>query len=877
MSISKLHTLEKLLTAGIDIPENESDNGFTRYPIAGIIIPRIQRPYAQGRRDKNIHDIRRDFVENLLSVVSSDFECSLELSFIFGSLQRVKWATSKDNNKALELLDGQQRLTTLFLLHWYLFMKECPQNLPEWLSRFRYETRDTSTAFLLKITDKSSAINLNEKDKNTSKALKPSEAIRRLIWYNNDFRCDTTVVSMLRMLDEIDSQYKLLETAGRTHENSLHKNLYRIQFYIRLLMGFDMPDLLFIKMNSRGLPLIPFENFKADVMKYMEKTKAYEENVELINGKLAPFHFYFAAEIDTKWVYLFWNRPSVPTKGAIIELDDKRTGARFFRFFNRMLFTKLAIDYAETEDSVEKEKLQAACDFFRSVAETSMDEHLTDWSTQYIPAITRWTGEKDYFRECSKVLNLLCDHYEGGINLRNEIQKAPFFETSRFEVYSKSKEVNGNFTYVHRLVFSVITDYILNTCIDTAFTDPIVTKNLRRLIRVLHNVVENTEIDNKNILDLIKAFHKIIISEEAQSGNFYAALANYDGKFEWIKTESDKAKDIIIDERFESVMTLGEEHPILRGRLTPIYIPGQMTVKQLSERVQEFYRIFPIDEDGICKGIAAEYAKSDSHLLIRAMISYLSDWEKLNGAYVTERGYIVSQGKRENSKYLSNLLFGKGQVERLFQQYFNESFGNKDFESFLKDIITGSNTLDIANDGTRDIYNRLVTDTTSYKLYNWILSREEVRKDKEPVIRWLRDAGILNYDNTNFDRLVLTTPRRFVIPDIIAMTGAFHDDKNQEGHVDRFGEYYAYDVILKKKVVTKTGHSVSIKATFYPNGWCKVHVKSALREIHNALEANREKNESVWEHSYRESNAVETIAEKINKWTEILEQICVPS
>lgn len=874
MSTSKLHTLEKLLKEGIDIPTDGMEEGFKRYPIAGIIIPRIQRPYAQGRSAKNIADIRRDFVENLLITVSSKEECSLELSFIFGSLQRVNWNDAKGNNEALELLDGQQRLTTLFLLHWYLYKKECPNNLPDWLSRFRYETRDTSTAFLLKITDQFSSLNLNEIDKKTSQSIKPSEVIKKQIWYNNDFRCDTTVVSMLRMLDEIDFQYKSLEITSKTHEHSLHKNLGRIQFYIRLLLGFNMPDLLFIKMNSRGLPLIPFENFKAAVMKYMENTKAYEDKVVLNNGETAPFHFNFAADIDNKWVYLFWNRPAIPSNGSIIELNDKRTGARFFRFFNRMLFTKLAIDYSETEDSLEKEKLQAACDFFRTVAETSMDEHLTDWTTQYIPAISRWKGEKDYFRECSKVLNVLCANYGSGIKLRNEIQKAPFIETSKFEIYSKSKDANGDFTYAHRLVFSVIIDYLLHVPEDVSLTSIAIKNDIRRLIRVMHNVVEHTNrIDNENILDLIKAFHKIIISEDMQSGNFYKALANYNGNFEWLKAEADKAKDIILDEKFESVMRYAEEHPILRGRLTPIYSPGVMTVEQLSKRVAEFYRIFPVDENRICRGIAAEYGKNDSHLLIRAMISCLSDWEKINGSYITERGYIIYQGKPENSKYLSNLLFGKGKAESLFVQYFNEAFEKKDLESFLNDIIKGIDLLDIVDDGTRDVYRRLVTDSDSYKLYNWIKSRENVRKDKEPVIRWLRDAGVLNYDNTSYDRLVLTTPRRTVIPNIIAMTGAVLSDKNQEGHVDRFGEYFAYDVVIEKSLVTESGTKVSVKATFYPNGWCKVYVKSSLQQIHNLLDASIQNDESVWNHSYCDSNSAELISKKINEWAEILKKV----
>ncbi len=873
MSISNLHTLERILSVGIDIPADDSENEFNRYPIAGILIPRIQRPYAQGRRDKNVYDIRRDFVENLLYALVSEEVRSVELSFIFGSLQKVNWDDPRGSDQALELLDGQQRLTTLFLLHWYLYKKECPNDMPDWLSRFRYETRDSSTTFLSKITAKTSGIDLNELvedvEAKSSRIIKPSEAITRLIWFNNDFRCDTTVMSMLCMLDEIDSQYKALDKGGKSQVHSLHKNLGRIQFYIRLLLGFDMPDLLFIKMNSRGLPLIPFENFKADMMKYMEKAKTYNENVDEFKGKSSPFHFYFASQIDTKWVYLFWSRPDTPTNGSIIELHDKRTGARFFRFFNRMLFTKLAVDYAEAEEPDMKKELESACEFFRTVPEISMEEHLTDWNSRYVPAISRWKGSDDYFRECSKVLNILCDNYTSGFNLRKAIQKSPFLATSNFEIYSKINEAKGDFTYAHRVAFSVIIDFILNIPSSGSIVSSVISENLRRLIRVLHNVLEHSEIDKQNILDIIKAFHKIIISKEAQSGDFYAALANYDGDFAWIKSESAKAKDICRDKKFETAMIRAEEHPVLRGRLTPIYEPGEITVEQLSRRIDEFYRIFPVDEKGICLGIASEYAREDSHLLIRAMMSYLTDWEKLNGTYVTERGFVI-QGKPVNSKYLSNLIFGKGKAENLFRKFFFEYFGRMDFGEYLSDVLKNASIYDIIDDGTRDVYKRLVTDADSYKIYNWIKSREKDRPGKEPVVRWLRDAGILNYDGTNSDRLVLTTPRRFVIPAIINLTGACFEDKHQENHAERFGEFYAYDVTIVKNINTRSEHSINIKAIFYPNGSCKVCVNSSSKKIQSELKENGFKDVNF---SYKNESSAQIIANKINEWSDMLQTI----
>src|SRR5712675_458301 len=79
-----------------------------------IEIPVIQRDYAQGREDEHSRDVRKRFIEELADALSGDQAATpaLDLHFVYG-----RW---KVNERTLEPLDGQQRLTTLFLLHWYL-------------------------------------------------------------------------------------------------------------------------------------------------------------------------------------------------------------------------------------------------------------------------------------------------------------------------------------------------------------------------------------------------------------------------------------------------------------------------------------------------------------------------------------------------------------------------------------------------------------------------------------------------------------------------------------------------------------------------------------------------------------------------------------
>ena len=105
-----------------------------------VVIPMLQRDYAYGRIDES--EKRDSFLSNLRSYF--DTPDPHELDFIYGSV---------DSNNNLKLLDGQQRITTLFLLHWYLALVKDQNNTchfsefkemmmqPNGESKFSYKTR----------------------------------------------------------------------------------------------------------------------------------------------------------------------------------------------------------------------------------------------------------------------------------------------------------------------------------------------------------------------------------------------------------------------------------------------------------------------------------------------------------------------------------------------------------------------------------------------------------------------------------------------------------------------------------------------------------------------------------------------------------------
>ena len=77
-----------------------------------IEIPIIQRDYAQGRNSSNASEIRRSLLSNIFDAINNNR--NLDFDFIYGTAE----------NGILYPLDGQQRLTTLFLLHWYAAEKD---------------------------------------------------------------------------------------------------------------------------------------------------------------------------------------------------------------------------------------------------------------------------------------------------------------------------------------------------------------------------------------------------------------------------------------------------------------------------------------------------------------------------------------------------------------------------------------------------------------------------------------------------------------------------------------------------------------------------------------------------------------------------------
>jgi len=266
----------------------------------GITIPIIQRDYVQGRTTDDVNRIRSRFIDVLYKALVDGEKVTLD--FIYGNRE-------EDGN--LVPLDGQQRLTTLFLLHYYIGRHEgVPAQEMDFLRGFHYKTRVSSRDFCERLIDFCPDF--------TDDSI--SRQITDQAFYLMEWSSDPTVCAMLVMLDDIHNKFK--------DTDNLWKRLMddAITFYCLSLDEIKVGDELYIKMNSRGKQLTLFEHFKAELERQMKE----------VDGNLAGRIMH---QIDCQWTDLLWPyRNSETGSGDDLLVDDEFM--RYIRYISDLISYK---------------------------------------------------------------------------------------------------------------------------------------------------------------------------------------------------------------------------------------------------------------------------------------------------------------------------------------------------------------------------------------------------------------------------------------------------------------------------------------------------------------------------------------------------------
>jgi len=265
-----------------------------------IKIPVIQREYAQGRDTIKARTVRRKFIESVKKVFLNDE--SLNMDFIFGVVE----------GKEFIPIDGQQRLTFLFLLHLYVYALKGKTDDGEFLKNFSYEIRSSSREFVEKLVEHIKDLSGFIKQNNEKL---PSDWIKDQEWFLPGWDKDLTIKSMLTVLDEIHKEFK-----GEIDEIEVEK-LNKITFKVINIEEIGADEELYIKMNSTGRQLTEFEILKAKF-------------IEFLNAKNVSNRQDFEKKINTEWMNIFWKKFKY-RRGNYYEVDN--TMLNFFYYMVEML------------------------------------------------------------------------------------------------------------------------------------------------------------------------------------------------------------------------------------------------------------------------------------------------------------------------------------------------------------------------------------------------------------------------------------------------------------------------------------------------------------------------------------------------------------
>ena len=274
-----------------------------------IQVPNYQREYAQGRNNERAKLIRNGFVTSLYGSIKNNEP--LELDFIFGGKE-----SDEKKNDSFNPVDGQQRLTILFLLHWYVFMRANRSDYLKTLGdHFLYTTRTTSETFCKKICEEEWSLDLALDEENKSCI---ADQIKDRPWFTGSMDSDPTVKSMLVVIDCIHTLFSNFDKNDadkidyvKVAETLVSRNC-PISFFC-----LDLNDALgiesgirdmYIKMNARGVPLTDYELFKASLQKKDNKNENFDLMAEyLADNDTALDRVKIIGKFNNEYTNFFFN------------------------------------------------------------------------------------------------------------------------------------------------------------------------------------------------------------------------------------------------------------------------------------------------------------------------------------------------------------------------------------------------------------------------------------------------------------------------------------------------------------------------------------------------------------------------------------------
>lgn len=507
---TRLHTFMDIFDSVFEVEGQEP------VKIGKIVIPKIQRDYAQGRKSTDIKRVRDRFLDSLYeAIVKKPFT----LDFVYGDIK----------NEVLIPLDGQQRLTTLFLIHWYAAKKEniSPEDY-SFLNNFSYKTRPSARDF---------CIELIKYEPSFERQI--SEEIINQIWFPLSWKKDPTISSMLVMIDAIDEKFKDIPSIWNSLKNGA------ISFYFLPIRDMGLTNEIYIKMNSRGKPLTQFEHFKAEL----------ERGLRMINDETAKRIIH---KIDLNWTELLWQY-----RGDNNIIDDE-----FLRYF-KYICDVICYHDGGTPQGRSYDEFDLLKMYFSNQCDNAIEniETLENYFNCWCKLKPESPGEF-----IARFVSY--EHEPGKIRIETRYQLDIFKDC--LETYADFTGRRRDFPLNRFVLLYAFTSYLLNK-------DSITENQFARRLRVINNLIQNSEDEISDsearssgnrmpaILAQVDSIIKTGNIDDSIDNNFSSnQLIEEKVKLVWTDKNPDKAESLF---KFE-------DHTLLQGQIAILGLENECLFKK---------------------------------------------------------------------------------------------------------------------------------------------------------------------------------------------------------------------------------------------------------------------------------------------------------
>lgn len=242
------------------------ENLLTLFSLNNLIVPEIQREYVWGSNTVVLENFLNDLKNNVTPCVichQVHTTKNINLGFLYSyKPQYVKYESERILDEYI--IDGQQRITTLFLL--LLYRATIENRMDDFINIFRvnellfeigfnYKVRNLTQQFIFQLIE-----HARNKGEHAFDFVNDDRLNNRPYWFLNDYLCDPTVLSMVKA---IKSMAKIFGDRKTCYFDFLLINIHFWHFKTEVT---SQGEELYITMNSRGEQLVDNEMKKARVL-----------------------------------------------------------------------------------------------------------------------------------------------------------------------------------------------------------------------------------------------------------------------------------------------------------------------------------------------------------------------------------------------------------------------------------------------------------------------------------------------------------------------------------------------------------------------------------------------------------------------------------